>query len=299
SSAGVASSRSRYSPYSRARRATSFSATAVISPPSRAAPYSSLSRSCPALSTGIGCGFSPACTPPEASLPSAATIPGRRPPTAAAVTAAAFTACAGSASASTTSTNLVCSAMIIPHTAGIAPPTLSSRPPEPGAFRTNGRNPCQTPRMDELDSEIVRLLQADARLSNRELARRLGVAPSTCLERVRSLNRRGVIRGYHADIDLAALNRGVQALVSVQVRPLNRSVIVEFKDTVAGYPEVLSVFVLAGGDDFVLHVAVQDLDTLHGFLLDRLSKRPEIAGFRTSVIFQSRHNTVLERLPEA
>ncbi|GAA1107650.1 hypothetical protein GCM10009605_48180 [Nocardiopsis composta] len=116
---------------------------------------------------------------------------------------------------------------------------------------------------------------------------------------MRSLNRRGVIRGYHADIDLAALNRGVQALVSVQVRPLNRSVIVEFKDTVAGYPEVLSVFVLAGGDDFVLHVAVQDLDTLHGFLLDRLSKRPEIAGFRTSVIFQSRHNTVLERLPEA
>lgn len=70
--------------------------------------------------------------------------------------------------------------------------------------------------MDELDTEIVRLLQTDARQSNRELARTLGIAPSTCLERVRALTRRGVIRGYHAEISPAALNRGVQALVSLR-----------------------------------------------------------------------------------
>jgi len=153
--------------------------------------------------------------------------------------------------------------------------------------------------MDELDSEIVRLLQSDARQSNRELARRLGIAPSTCLERVRALTRRGVIRGYHAEIDPTALNRGVQALVSVQVRPLSRTVIDAFKDSASGLPEVLSVFVLAGGDDFLLHVAVQDLDRLHGFLIDRLSQRREIAGFRTSVIFQQVHTTAPSRLPEA
>ncbi|MEW2356041.1 Lrp/AsnC family transcriptional regulator [Spirillospora sp. NPDC029432] len=150
--------------------------------------------------------------------------------------------------------------------------------------------------MDELDTEIVRLLQTDARQSNRELARRLGVAPSTCLERVRALTRRGVIRGYHADINLADLNRGVQALVSVQIRPLSRTVINTFKDDVSTMPEVISVFVVAGGDDLVLHVAVPDLDQLHAFLLDRLSKRKEIAGFRTSVIFQHVYNTVLTRL---
>ncbi|MDP9869830.1 MULTISPECIES: Lrp/AsnC family transcriptional regulator [Streptosporangium] len=152
--------------------------------------------------------------------------------------------------------------------------------------------------MDELDTEIIRLLQTDARQSNRELARKLGVAPSTCLERVRTLTRRGVIRGYHADIDHAALNRGVQAMVSVQVRPLSRAVIETFKDSVGALPEVLSVFVLAGGDDFLLHVAVQDLDHLHAFLLDQLSQRREISGFRTSVIFQRVHNTVLTRLPD-
>jgi DNA-binding Lrp family transcriptional regulator len=152
--------------------------------------------------------------------------------------------------------------------------------------------------MDELDAEIIRLLQSDARLSNRELARRLSIAPSTCLERVRALSRRGVIRGYHAEIDLKALNRGVQALIAVQVRPTRRSVIEGFKDFAASLPEVMTVFVLAGGDDFLLHVAVPDLDRLHSFLLDRLSKRGEIVGFRTSVVFQRVHSTVLARLPD-
>ncbi|QTD96119.1 Lrp/AsnC family transcriptional regulator [Streptomyces cyanogenus] len=153
--------------------------------------------------------------------------------------------------------------------------------------------------MDELDSEIVRLLQTDARQSNRELARQLGIAPSTCLERVRALHRRGVIRGYHADIDPAALNRGVQALVSVQVRPLSRTVIDSFKAFAGKLPEVLHVFVLSGGDDFLLHVAVQDLDRLHAFLTDQLSKRSEVTGFRTSVIFQQVSNTAPTRLPPA
>ncbi|MEO3799224.1 Lrp/AsnC family transcriptional regulator [Nonomuraea sp. B1E8] len=151
--------------------------------------------------------------------------------------------------------------------------------------------------MDELDSAIVRMLQTDARQSNRELARKLGVAPSTCLERVRALTRRGVIRGYHADIDPAALNRGVQAMVAVQVRPLSRAVINAFKSSAADMPEVLSVFVLAGGDDFLLHVAVQDLDHLHAFLLDRLSKRKEIVGFRTSVVYQQVQKTIPTPLP--
>lgn len=145
---------------------------------------------------------------------------------------------------------------------------------------------CQNGVVDELDARIIGLLQSDARLSNRELARQLGISPSTCLERVRSLTRRGVIRGYHAHIDAAALNRGVQALVSVQVRPLSRDVIATFKASAAQMPEVLSVFVLAGGDDFLLHIGVPDLDAMHAFLLDRLSKRREVTGFRTSVIFE-------------
>lgn len=151
--------------------------------------------------------------------------------------------------------------------------------------------------MDELDSAIIRLLQADARQTNRELARRLGVAPSTCLQRVRSLVNRGVIRGFRADIDPAALNRGVQALVVVQVRPLQRRVIDGFQAATAGMPEVLSVFVVVGNEDFLVHVAVPDLAHLHSFLVDRLSQRREVTSFRSSIIFQQVHNPILEPLP--
>jgi DNA-binding Lrp family transcriptional regulator len=151
--------------------------------------------------------------------------------------------------------------------------------------------------MDELDSAIIRELQADARQSNRDIARKVGVAPSTCLERTRLLRERGVIRGYHADIDLRSLNRGVQALVAAQVRPLSREVIEGFQRSVAELPEVLSVFVTAGSDDFLIHVAAQDVDQLHSFLVDRLSQRKEIVGFRSSIIFRHLRKTELEPLP--
>lgn len=152
--------------------------------------------------------------------------------------------------------------------------------------------------MDELDSAIVTELQLDARLSNRELARRLGVAPSTCLERVRSLRERGVILGYHAKLDLAKLNRQVQAFVAAQIRPLSRTVIDAFQEYAAGLPEVLEVFVLAGGDDFLIHVAVQSNERLHAFLVDQLAKRKEIVSFRTLVIFQHSAKTVITALPD-
>ena len=77
--------------------------------------------------------------------------------------------------------------------------------------------------LDELDSAIVRLLQEDARQTNRDIARKVGIAPSTCLERTRLLRERGVIRGYHAEVDLPSLGRSVQAMVSAQVRPLSRA----------------------------------------------------------------------------
>ncbi|MFF1293813.1 MULTISPECIES: Lrp/AsnC family transcriptional regulator [unclassified Streptomyces] len=152
--------------------------------------------------------------------------------------------------------------------------------------------------MDELDTAILRHLQEDARQPNRAIAQKVGVAPSTCLERIRLLRRRGVIRGYHARVALPALNRGVQAMVSAQVRPLNRGVVAAFEQSVAGLPEVLSVYTMAGSDDFLVHVTAPDIEHLHAFLLERFTERREIVSFRTSIIFQHLTNPVLEPLAE-
>jgi DNA-binding Lrp family transcriptional regulator len=140
--------------------------------------------------------------------------------------------------------------------------------------------------MDDTDSAILGHLQRDARLTNRELARLVGIAPSTCLERVRSLRSRGVITGYHAAVQPRMLGRTLQALVFARLRPLSREVITGFESYLAQLPEVVSVFVVSGDDDFVVHVAVPDIEWLHAFLMDRFSARREVVSFRSSVIYR-------------
>lgn len=139
--------------------------------------------------------------------------------------------------------------------------------------------------VDELDSLIVRELQANARLSNRELASRVGLAPSSCLVRTRALVERGVLTGFHADVDLTKVGLGLQALVAFQVRPLNRTVLDGFRAFALRRPEVVAVYVLTGNDDFLVHMAVSDLATMHALLMDHYSARKEVVGFRTSVIY--------------
>ena len=113
---------------------------------------------------------------------------------------------------------------------------------------------------------------------------------------MRRLQQQGAIRGYHAQISLGALGRDVQALVAVTVRPLRRDNIDAFPDDLAVLPEVMSASVLTGGDDFLLHVGVPNIDHLHAFLIDRLSARKEVVGFRTSIIFRHARKHVLENL---
>jgi DNA-binding Lrp family transcriptional regulator len=141
-------------------------------------------------------------------------------------------------------------------------------------------------RLDELDTAILRELQADARRTNRDIAAAVGVPPTTALDRTRSLRQRGVIRGALLDIDLAEIGRPVQALVALRIRPPSRVVIEAFRDWAAGLPEVVGVFVVSGPDDFLLHVAVPGPQDLYAFVLDRLAQRPEVSDVRTSVVYE-------------
>ena len=140
--------------------------------------------------------------------------------------------------------------------------------------------------MDGIDESLLAALQDNARHTYRELGAVAGVSASTALERVRAMERRGLIRGYRAEVDLAAAGRPVQALVAVRVRPPHRPVIEEFRDWAVRLPEVVGVFVLTGGDDFLLHVAVADTDGLYGLVIDRLTRRREVADVRTSIVFE-------------
>ncbi|MBM9465173.1 Lrp/AsnC family transcriptional regulator [Aeromicrobium sp. YIM 150415] len=147
--------------------------------------------------------------------------------------------------------------------------------------------------MDEIDRTIVRRLQQNARLSNRQLARELGVADSTCLARVAALQDRGVITGFHATVDLGEIGRGVQAHVSIKIRPQALPTASAFCDAVEGLPDVVAVYMVTGEADLIAYVAVSSTDELREFVL-RLARRPEIADIRSSIIYLSRRADVIE-----
>ncbi|GGM11282.1 Lrp/AsnC family transcriptional regulator [Nakamurella endophytica] len=145
--------------------------------------------------------------------------------------------------------------------------------------------------LDELDTAILRELQSDARKTNREVAAAVRVSPTTALERTRALRRRGVIRGAVLDVHLPAIGRPVQALIALRVRPPSRRVIADFREWVAAQPDTLGVFVTSGSEDFLVHVAVPDNDSLYAFVIDRLTERPEVADVRTSIVYEHIRNT--------
>ncbi|GII32128.1 Lrp/AsnC family transcriptional regulator [Planotetraspora mira] len=140
--------------------------------------------------------------------------------------------------------------------------------------------------LDELDTAILRELQHDARRTNRDVAAAVGVSPTTALDRTRALRQRGVIRGATLDVDLAEIGRPVQALIAVRIRPPSRRVIEAFRNWVSRLPETIGVFVVSGTEDFLIHLAVPDNDSLYAFVIDRLTERPEVADVRTSIVYE-------------
>lgn len=156
----------------------------------------------------------------------------------------------------------------------------------------------QDRRGDERGAAILAELQRDGRLTNRQLATRVGLAPSSTLVRTRALEDRGVIAGYHAELDLEKVGRGVQALIASQVRPLSRDVIRAFEAFALQQPEVLSVCTIGGGDDFLVHVAVPTVAAMHALLVDRFSKRKEVVGFRTSIVYDHSRRRDVAVLPD-
>ena len=140
--------------------------------------------------------------------------------------------------------------------------------------------------LDDVDRRILALLHADARLPNSAVAEAVGIAQSTCHGRVRRLQDVGVIRGFHADIDPAAIGLPLQAMISVSLQAGARGKIRKFVEQIRTRPQVIDVYFLAGADDFILHVAARDTDDLRSFVVDNLNADADVAGTQTSLIFE-------------
>ncbi|MFI5529164.1 Lrp/AsnC family transcriptional regulator [Kitasatospora sp. NPDC051853] len=149
----------------------------------------------------------------------------------------------------------------------------------------NYRQPARGP-VDELDQAILRVLVENARTPNNALAEAVGIAPSTCLARVRSLRERGIIKGFRTEVDPAAIGLPLQAMISVRLRAHTREQNESFRNTAPDLPGVLAVFHMAGSDDYLLHVGVAGPEGLRDFVVDHLTTHPAVAQTRTNLIFE-------------
>jgi DNA-binding Lrp family transcriptional regulator len=139
--------------------------------------------------------------------------------------------------------------------------------------------------LDSTDWAILGVLQADATTSNKDIAAVVGVAPSTCLERVRRMRDSGVISAIRAQINPALIGRGEQAFLAIQVRPHSRETANEFVRKVLAMPETLALYNVSGAEDYLVHVAVHDSTALQTLIIDNLLALPQVAHCRTQLIF--------------
>lgn len=153
--------------------------------------------------------------------------------------------------------------------------------------------------LDRTDRRIVALLQENARLTNKELAAAAGIAASTCSERLRRLEERGVFAGYHAAVRPSALGIGMQAMIAVRLRRHSAAEVDTFRTHATSLPEVIGVFHVTGANDFLVHVAVRDADHLRHVAVESFTTLPEVAHIETSLVFEHVGTTNLPDLTES
>jgi DNA-binding Lrp family transcriptional regulator len=139
---------------------------------------------------------------------------------------------------------------------------------------------------DRIDFDIIAALQNNARLSNKELSAKIGLAPSSCLERVRALTRSGVLQGAHAQVSSAALGIGLEALVAIRLVKHSRDAFRRLYAHLRTLPEVLCIYHVTGVNDLQIHVAVRDVNHLRTLIVERFATRPEVDHCETAIIYE-------------
>lgn len=138
-------------------------------------------------------------------------------------------------------------------------------------------------KLDDIDLKILAELQADGRMTNVDLAAKVGITAPPCLRRVRALEKAGFIRGYHADLDPAPLGFEVTAFAFVGLASQAEADLKAFEEQVRSWPQVRSCFMLSGEVDFVLRCVARDLAEFRAFVTEKLTAAKNVASVKTAL----------------
>jgi Lrp/AsnC family leucine-responsive transcriptional regulator len=137
--------------------------------------------------------------------------------------------------------------------------------------------------LDGIDRRIIAELQADARLTNVELAERVGLSPSPCLRRVKQLEREGYIEGYRAALRRDRVGLGFSVFLAVKIDGHSNERTLKFEEAVSAMPEVIACHLVSGEADYFLEVVVPDLEHYQRFLVGRLLNLPIVREVRSNI----------------
>jgi len=140
---------------------------------------------------------------------------------------------------------------------------------------------------DSIDRQILGLLQEDGRMTNVDLAERVGLTAPPCLRRVRSLEEGGAIRGYHAELDAATLGYPITVFAMVSLRSQAEHDLSAFEEHVAQIPEIRECHMLNGEIDFILKIVATDLKSFQEILTTHLTPAPNVASVKTSLTIRT------------
>lgn len=144
--------------------------------------------------------------------------------------------------------------------------------------------------LDEIDRQLLAELQDEGRITNVELAQRVGLTAPPCLRRVRSLEEAGVIRGYHADLDASKLGFTITVFALVSLKSQAEEALRQFEDHMRELPEVRECHMLNGEIDFILKIVANDLQSFQEFLTSRLTPAPNVDSVKTSLTIRTAKN---------
>jgi DNA-binding Lrp family transcriptional regulator len=140
--------------------------------------------------------------------------------------------------------------------------------------------------LDRIDFQILGLLRKNARLSNKEIAETVGLAPSTCLVRTRMLQKSGAITGFKAELNPLALGVGLQAMIAVRLKRHYKPDVEAFRSHALDLPEVVRLYHVAGPIDFLAHVWAKDPEHLRDLAMTAFTAREEVSHIETELIFE-------------
>ena len=148
-------------------------------------------------------------------------------------------------------------------------------------------------KLDAIDLRILTILYNDADITNKELAAQIGIAPSTCLERVKLLKSNGVIKNAFIEVDLKTIGGNIEAIAAIRLQPYSEDIVNQLRDDLLKLPEIISLYHMGGNFDYFIHMSVRDSEHLRQFVFNAITSRDEVTNVETSLIFEHSRSGIL------